>query len=171
MIPEIGQFTLILALVIALAQGTVPLIGAARDHQGMMAMAATAATAQFALILFAFAALTHSYVVSDFSVVNVAANSHTLKPLLYKISGVWGNHEGSMLLWVLILALFGLAVGLFGGNLPPGLRAPSCGCRRRRSKDRGSTRSCRTPVSPSIRRFSISAMSGFRWRFPLPSPR
>ena len=123
MIPEIGQFTLILALVVAMAQGTVPLIGAARDHQGMMAMAATAATAQFALILFAFAALTHSYVVSDFSVVNVAANSHTLKPLLYKISGVWGNHEGSMVLWLLILALFGLAVGLFGGNLPPGLRA------------------------------------------------
>ena len=123
MIPEIGQFTLILALVVSLAQGTVPLIGAARNHQGMMALAATAATAQFALILFAFAALTHSYVVSDFSVVNVATNSHTLKPLLYKISGVWGNHEGSMVLWVLILALFGLAVGMCGGNLPPGLRA------------------------------------------------
>jgi cytochrome c-type biogenesis protein CcmF len=123
MIPEIGLFALVLAFIVAMAQGVVPLVGAARGHEGMMAMAQSAATLQFALVLTAFAALTYSYVVSDFSVANVAANSHTLKPLLYKISGVWGNHEGSMVLWVAILALFGLAVALSGRNLPPGLRA------------------------------------------------
>jgi len=123
MIPEIGLFALVLAFIVSCAQGVVPLVGAARDHQGMMEMARTSATAQFVLVLISFAALMHSYVVSDFSVVNVATNSHTLKPMLYKISGVWGNHEGSMVLWVLILALFGLAVAISGGNLPPGLRA------------------------------------------------
>ncbi len=71
----------------------------------------------------AFAALMHAYVTSDFSVLNVVENSHTDKPLLYKITGVWGNHEGSMLLWVFILSLFGAAVALFGNNLPPALRA------------------------------------------------
>ena len=90
---------------------------------GWMAVGRSAALAQFALIALAFAALMHAYVTSDFSVANVVENSHTDKPLLYKITGVWGNHEGSMLLWVLILALFGAAVALFGGNLPPALRA------------------------------------------------
>jgi len=123
MIPEIGQFALILALFVALVQGTVPLIGAAQRRAGWMALAGTAAQVQFLLVITAFACLMHAYVVSDFSVANVAQNSHTLKPLLYKISGVWGNHEGSMVLWVSILALFGLAVALFGGNLPPTLRA------------------------------------------------
>ena len=88
-----------------------------------MEMGKPAAIAQFFTILFAFCALTNAYVTSDFSVVNVAENSHSLKPLLYKISGVWGNHEGSMILWVLILALFGLTVAVFGKNLPPTLRA------------------------------------------------
>ena len=123
MIPEIGQFALILALFVALAQGTVPLIGAATGRAPWMALARTAAHVQFLLILTAFACLTQAYVVSDFSVQNVAQNSHTLKPMLYKISGVWGNHEGSMVLWVTILALFGLAVAAFGDNLPPTLRA------------------------------------------------
>ena len=124
MIPELGQYALILALFMAVAQGTVPLVGAGRNDNAMMAVAAPAASAQFLALLVAFAALTAAYVNSDFSVVNVAQNSHTAKPLIYKISGVWGNHEGSMLLWVLILALFGVAVAWFGGNLPPALQGP-----------------------------------------------
>ncbi len=123
MIPELGHFALILALCVALAQGTVPLIGAARGDQRAMAFARPAALLQLALVLAAFLALMHAYVTSDFTVANVVANSHSSKPLLYKISGVWGNHEGSMVLWVLILAVFGSAVALFGGNLPPSLRA------------------------------------------------
>jgi cytochrome c-type biogenesis protein CcmF len=123
MIPEIGLFALVLALFVALAQGTVPLIGAARGWGDWMALGNTAAIVQFLLVFTAFACLTQAYVVSDFSVSNVAQNSHTLKPLLYKVSGVWGNHEGSMVLWVAILAVFGLAVAQFGDNLPPTLRA------------------------------------------------
>ena len=88
-----------------------------------MAVAEPAALAQLGLIALAFLALTHAYVTSDFSVETVWANSHSAKPLIYKISGVWGNHEGSMLLWVLILAVFGAAVALFGRNLPASLRA------------------------------------------------
>ena len=88
-----------------------------------MAVAEPAALAQLSLIALSFLALTHAYVTSDFSVETVWANSHSAKPLIYKISGVWGNHEGSMLLWVLILAVFGAAVALFGSNLPATLRA------------------------------------------------
>jgi cytochrome c-type biogenesis protein CcmF len=82
-----------------------------------------AAVAQLALVALSFVALTNAYLVSDFSVLNVADNSHSAKPLIYKIAGVWGNHEGSMLLWVLILALFGALVALFGTHLPASLRA------------------------------------------------
>src|SRR5262249_60767715 len=88
-----------------------------------MVLGRTAALPQALLVILAFAALTQAYVTSDFSVANVVANSHSAKPLLYKLSGVWGNHEGSMLLWVLILALFGAAVAIFGGNLPDSLRS------------------------------------------------
>jgi len=123
MIPEIGHYALALALVIAVVQGTLPLYGAARGHGGQMALAGTAATAQFLLVALAFVALTVAYVTSDFSVANVAQNSHTLKPMLYKVSGVWANHEGSMVLWVLMLAGFGFAVAAAGGNLPPPLKA------------------------------------------------
>ncbi|MCZ6604139.1 MAG: heme lyase CcmF/NrfE family subunit [Alphaproteobacteria bacterium] len=123
MIPEIGHFALSLALFVALAQATIGLIGAERRDVPMMGFATSAALVQLGLIVVAYASLTTSYVVSDFSVLNVASNSHTLKPLLYKISGVWGNHEGSMLLWVLILAVFGAAVAAFGGNLPASLKA------------------------------------------------
>ena len=123
MIPEIGHLALVLALVVALVQGTLPLVGAQRRIPGWVAVAAPAALAQLALVAVAFLALTYAYLVSDFSVVNVAENSHTAKPLLYKVTGVWGNHEGSLLLWVLILTLFGAAVAAFGGNLPPTLRA------------------------------------------------
>ncbi len=123
MIAEIGHFALILALVIAAVQGTLPIVGWMRGDTVWMALARPAALAQFLLIAAAFAALTHAFVVSDFSVAIVAQNSHSAKPMLYKITGVWGNHEGSMLLWVLILALFGAAVAVFGGNLRPSLKA------------------------------------------------
>ena len=123
MIVEIGHFALAVALAAALLQGTLPLAGAARGATAWMDVARPAAAVQLAAVACAFAALTHAYVVSDFSVLNVASNSHSAKPLLYKVTGVWGNHEGSMLLWALILALFGAAVAAFGGNLPPRLRA------------------------------------------------
>ncbi|MEX1204743.1 MAG: cytochrome c biogenesis protein CcsA, partial [Dongiaceae bacterium] len=123
MITEIGHYALILALALALVQGTLPLIGAQRGVAAWMELAPTTAAGQFVFIAVAFGALTHAYVTSDFSVVNVVENSHSTKPLIYKITGVWANHEGSMLLWVLILAVFGLAVVAFGRNLPPALRA------------------------------------------------
>ena len=123
MIAEIGHFALVLAFCVALVQGSVPLWGAWRGNGAMMALAPGAALAQVVLISIAFAALMYAYVVSDFSVANVYANSHSLKPMLYKVSGVWGNHEGSLLLWVLILALFGLAVAFMGANLPLTLRS------------------------------------------------
>src|SRR5580700_8642320 len=123
MIDEIGHFALVLALCVAVLQSTVPLIGAARGDAALTAWARPAALAQFLFIAIAFFALMHAYAVSDFSLVNVASNSNSMKPLVYKLSGVWSNHEGSMLLWVFILSLFGAAVALFSGNLPPGLRA------------------------------------------------
>jgi cytochrome c-type biogenesis protein CcmF len=123
MIVELGHFALILAACIAVLQTIVPLVGAQKGWRGWMAFAEPAATSQFILIAFSFAALTWAFVVSDFSVELVYLNSNSAKPLIYKISGVWGNHEGSMLLWVLILALFGAAAAWFGGNLPAMLRA------------------------------------------------
>src|SRR5215472_11754043 len=89
----------------------------------LTALARPAALGQFACIAIAFFALMHAYAVSDFSLVNVATNSSSTKPLLFKLTGVWSNHEGSMLLWVFMLAVFGAAVALFGSNLPPALRA------------------------------------------------
>ncbi|WP_029075503.1 heme lyase CcmF/NrfE family subunit [Kaistia adipata] len=123
MIVELGHYALVLALALALAGGTLPLWGALRNDTRLMAVASTTAVAQFILVALSFAALTYAYVVSDFSVLNVVQNSHSLKPMIYKISGVWGNHEGSMLLWVLILVLFGALVALFSANLPLRLKA------------------------------------------------
>ena len=123
MIAEAGHLALALALFVAIIQASVPMVGAHRGNPDWMAFDRPASYAQFLLISFSFGALTYSHVVSDFSVLNVVENSHSLKPMLYKVSGVWGNHEGSLLLWVLILATFGSAVALFGGNLPPSLRA------------------------------------------------
>jgi cytochrome c-type biogenesis protein CcmF len=123
MITELGHFALILAALVACVQAVVPMIGAHKRWPGWMAVAEPAATAQFLLVLISFAALTHAFVTSDFSLRLVVMNSHSAKPMLYKISGVWGNHEGSMLLWVLILSLFGALAAWFGGNLPPTLRA------------------------------------------------
>lgn len=123
MIVELGHFAIALAFAVALIQGVVPMAGAARRDLRWMALAGPAALLQFALVAFAFACLTVAYVTSDFSVLNVAQNSHSAKPMLYKISGVWGNHEGSLLLWALILTAFGAAVAVFGGNLPDLLKA------------------------------------------------
>ncbi len=123
MIVELGHFALVLAFAVALVQSTVPLIGAQTRRAGWMAVAEPAAMVQLLLLAFAFAALTYAFVTSDFSVLLVVENSHTDKPMLYKVAGVWGNHEGSLLLWVLILALYGALVANFGGNLPPALRA------------------------------------------------
>ncbi|NVJ92780.1 MAG: heme lyase CcmF/NrfE family subunit [Methylocystaceae bacterium] len=119
---EIGHFALVLALFVAIVQGVVPLMAAPMGNKRWMGIAGPASIAQFLLLCVSFAALTHAFVTSDFSVLNVVKNSHTDKPMLYKVSGVWGNHEGSMLLWVLILATFGCAVQLFGRNLPAGLK-------------------------------------------------
>ena len=110
MTAEFGHFALILAFAVALVQSVVPLVGAQKRWSDWMAMAAPAAGIQFALIALSFAALTRAFVTSDFSVALVARHSNSLKPMLYKVSGVWGNHEGSMLLWVLVLALFGALV-------------------------------------------------------------
>ena len=118
MLNEIGHFTLLLAFCVALIQATIPLFGAHKGRIDLMAIAESAANLQFALLLASFSALTHAFVTSDFSVKLVVLNSHSLKPMLYKVTGVWGNHEGSMLLWVLILSLFGASASWFGANLP-----------------------------------------------------
>ena len=123
MIVELGHFALILGLMVALFQAAVPLIGAHRGDRQWMAFASPAAMVQGLLAIASFAALTHAYMVSDFSVLNVAANSHSEKPMLYKISGVWGKHEGSMMLWVLILVIYSIAVAGVGRNLPTSLKA------------------------------------------------
>lgn len=127
MIIELGHFALILAFVLALVQCVVPVWGAVSGDRRLMAVAPPVAGMQFLLVGIAFAALSHAYVTSDFSVLNVVENSHSAKPDLYKITGVWGNHEGSLLLWVLILALFGALVAAFGRNIPADLRAATLG--------------------------------------------
>ncbi|MCC5968457.1 MAG: heme lyase CcmF/NrfE family subunit [Pararhodobacter sp.] len=123
MIVELGHYALILAFALSLIQSVVPLVGAHKGWGDWMAVANPLASAQFALIALSFAALTWAFVTSDFSVALVVDNSHTAKPMIYKISGVWGNHEGSLLLWVLILVLFGACAAWFGGNLPATLQA------------------------------------------------
>ena len=123
MIPEIGHYALVLALGLAVIQATVPLYGAIKRDGALMQLGTSTAVMQFVFVAGSFAALTASYVMSDFSVVNVFENSHSMMPLVYKFTSVWGNHEGSMLLWVLILAVFGAAVAIFGTNLPSTLKA------------------------------------------------
>ncbi|ACF00654.1 cytochrome c-type biogenesis protein CcmF [Rhodopseudomonas palustris TIE-1] len=123
MIAEAGHYALVLALALALIQSTVPLLGARLNDGALMNVARSTALVQLLFAGLSFTALVWLHVTSDFSVVNVYENSHSMKPLLYKITGVWGNHEGSMLLWVAILALFGGLVAAFGNNLPLSLRA------------------------------------------------
>src|SRR6266481_5014353 len=108
---------------VAMIESTVPLLGARLHDPALMNVARSAALAQLLFVAASFVALVTLHVTSDFSVANVFENSHSLKPLIYKVTGVWGNHEGSMLLWVLILALFGGLVAAFGSNLPLALRA------------------------------------------------
>jgi cytochrome c-type biogenesis protein CcmF len=122
-IAESGHYALVLALALALIQSTVPLLGARLHDPALMNVARSTALAQLLFVALSFLALVTLHVSSDFSVANVFENSHSLKPLIYKVTGVWGNHEGSMLLWVSILALFGGLVAAFGGNLPLSLRA------------------------------------------------
>jgi len=123
MIVEAGHISLILAMGLCLSQFMLTLVGASRGDRRMMLLGRPAAYGQLLMAVLAFAALTYAYVISDFSVAVVARNSHSLKPLMYKISGVWGNHEGSLLLWILILSLFGSLVAFFGRNLPLSLQA------------------------------------------------
>ncbi len=123
MIVELGHFALIVAFVVAILQTVVPMYGASRRDGALMALAGPASVAQFLLIALSFGALTYAFVVSDFSLKLVVENSHTAKPMLYKVAGVWGNHEGSLLLWVLCLSLFGACVHWFGDNLPKTLKA------------------------------------------------
>ncbi len=123
MITELGHFALILAFGIAVVQMIVPLIGAHKGWRSWMVVGDPAAISQLILVGFSFAALTWAFMSSDFSLKLVFENSHSAKPMLYKIAGTWGNHEGSMLLWLLILTLFGAAAALFGGNLPATLKA------------------------------------------------
>ena len=123
MIAEGGHYALVLALGLALIQSTVPLLGARWRDPALMNVARSTAMAQLLFAGLSFAALVTLHVTSDFSVLNVFENSHSAKPLIYKVTGVWGSHEGSMLLWVSILALFGGLVAAFGNNLPLSLRA------------------------------------------------
>src|SRR5450755_3228242 len=123
MIPELGHYALVLALALGLIQSVAPIIGAQMRDDALMRLATSTALMQFALVAFSFGALTACYVMSDFSVANVFENSHSMMPLIYKFTSVWGNHEGSMLLWVLILSLFGALVAAFGLNLPATLKA------------------------------------------------
>jgi len=120
---EIGHFALVLALAVALVQVALPLLGARRGDAALMGLADRAAGLQFLLTGIAFGCLTAAYLGSDFSVRNVYENSHSLMPWIYRVSGVWGNHEGSLLLWVLILALSGSAVAAFGQSIPLRLRS------------------------------------------------
>ncbi|MEW6390108.1 MAG: heme lyase CcmF/NrfE family subunit [Pseudomonadota bacterium] len=123
MITELGAFALVLALMLSLAQTGLSAVGGARRSVVLAGAGRGAAVAVFLAVSVAFACLIHAFVVSDFSVANVAANSHTAKPMLYKVAGAWGSHEGSMLLWCLVLTGYGAAMAFFGDSLPPRLRA------------------------------------------------
>ena len=118
MLPEVGHFALILALALALAQGVFPLLGAARGNLSLMRVARTTALGQLLFIAIAFGALVHAFIGNDFSVLYVASNSNSSLPLRYRIAGAWGGHEGSMLLWVLILAGWTVAITRFSRHLP-----------------------------------------------------
>jgi cytochrome c-type biogenesis protein CcmF len=123
MIPEVGQFALIMALLLALTQATVPMIGAARGLRSWMAVAAPAGQAQFVFIAIAFCCLGYSFITNDFSVLNVATNSNSQLPLHYRLAATWGSHEGSLLLWALMLGLWTVAVTLFSRHLPEAMVA------------------------------------------------
>jgi len=119
MLPELGNFALVLAMSIALVQGVIPLIGAARGIPGWIAFARPAVWTQFLFLLISFGILTYAFIVNDFSVAYVANNSNSALPLGYRISAVWGGHEGSLLLWVMLMGAWSAAVALFSKRLPP----------------------------------------------------
>ena len=118
MIPELGHFALMLALLLAVVQGTLPIIGAARRMPAWIALARPVAQAQFVFVAFSWGVLAYSFIASDFSVVNVAENSNSELPVFYRFAATWGSHEGSMMLWVMMLAAWTLAVSLKSRNLP-----------------------------------------------------
>ena len=123
MIPELGHFALILALTLALAQGILPLIGAAKNQANFMAVARPAAQGQFVFVAVAFACLAYAFLVNDFSVQYVATNSNSRLPTEYRFAAVWGGHEGSILLWTLTLSVWTLLVTLFSRHLPQEMAA------------------------------------------------
>jgi len=123
MIAELGHYALMLALGLAVIQGTMPIVGTRTNDPVLMSMAAPTALAQFAFVAMAFGALAICYVISDFSVLNVFENSNSQMPFIYRLTSIWGNHEGSMMLWVFILTFFGALVAVFGNNLPAVLKA------------------------------------------------
>ncbi len=127
MIAELGHYLLIMALFTALAQGLMPLIGAHKKAENFMLFGDRAAVILFILIALSFLALTITFITSDFSVKLAASHSHSMKPFMYKISGVWGNHEGSILLWTLMLALYAALIPVFGTHLPKTLKARAIG--------------------------------------------
>ncbi len=118
MVPEVGQFALILALLLAITQCVVPMVGAARGTRSWMAVAVPAGQAQFIFVTIAFGCLAYSFITNDFSVLNVATNSNSQLPLQYRLAATWGSHEGSLLLWTLMLGLWTVAVSLFSRHLP-----------------------------------------------------
>jgi cytochrome c-type biogenesis protein CcmF len=118
MIPEIGQFALILALILALIQGTLPLVGAAKNIPAWMSLARRTAQGSFFFLVLAYGCLIYSFVANDFSVLNVAQNSNTQLPLQYRIAAAWGSHEGSIMLWVTLMGLWSFAVSIFSRHLP-----------------------------------------------------
>jgi cytochrome c-type biogenesis protein CcmF len=119
MIPELGNFSVILALCLATTLGVLPLVGAARGDARLMNLARPLAHGQFLFVAFAFGCLIYSFVTSDFSVQNVAANSNTKLPVYYRVTASWGSHEGSLLLWLLMHTGWTFAVSIFSRNLPP----------------------------------------------------
>ena len=123
MIPEIGQFALIVALLLALTQAVLPLYGTSNGNRTWMALAAPLGQAQFVFVVIAFGCLAYSFVTNDFSVLNVASNSNSQLPLHYRLAASWGSHEGSLLLWTLMLALWTVAVSLFSRHLPEEMTA------------------------------------------------
>jgi cytochrome c-type biogenesis protein CcmF len=118
MIPEIGQFALIMALMLALAQATLPIIGAAKGIPQLVGMARPTAQAQFIFVAIAISCLAYSFITNDFSVLNVATNSNSRLPLQYRLAATWGSHEGSLLLWTFMLTIWMVAVTLFSNHLP-----------------------------------------------------
>src|SRR5687767_14523345 len=123
MIPEIGQFALVIALLLALTQATLPLLGASRGRSTWVALAAPTGQAQFIFVTIAFCCLAYSFITNDFTVLNVATNSNSRLPLHYRLAATWGSHEGSLLLWALMLGLWTVAVTLFSRHLPEAMVA------------------------------------------------